>query len=62
MREDDTSPPFGDYGIQKAAIAELLAAETRSGGVVTTVLQPGHICGPGWMPIGPLGDLDPQIW
>jgi len=62
IREDDTSPPFGGYGTQKAAIAELLAAETRSGGVVTTVLQPGHISGPGWTPIGPLGNLDPDIW
>ena len=62
MREDDASPPFGDYGTQKAAIAELLAAETRSGGLVTTVLQPGHISGPGWPPIGPLGNLDPDVW
>jgi nucleoside-diphosphate-sugar epimerase len=62
MREDDTSPPFGEYGTQKAAIAELLAAETASGGLVTTVLQPGHISGPGWTPIGPLGNLDPAVW
>jgi nucleoside-diphosphate-sugar epimerase len=62
MREDDTSPPFGEYGTQKAAIAELLASETRSGGLVTTVLQPGHISGPGWAPIGPLGNLDPAVW
>jgi nucleoside-diphosphate-sugar epimerase len=62
MREDDTSPPFGEYGTQKAAIADLLAAETQSGGLVTTVLQPGHISGPGWPPIGPLGNLDPGIW
>ena len=46
MREDDTSPPFGEYGTQKAAIAELLATETRSGGLVTTVLSPA-ISGPG---------------
>ncbi|GAA1997043.1 NAD-dependent epimerase/dehydratase family protein [Nakamurella flavida] len=62
MHEDDTSPPFGEYGVQKAAIAELLAAETRGGGLVTTVVQPGHISGPGWMPIGPLGNLDPGVW
>jgi nucleoside-diphosphate-sugar epimerase len=62
MREDDTSPPFGDYGVQKAAIAKLLTTETRSGGLVTTVLQPGHISGPGWPPIGPLGNLDPAVW
>ena len=62
MREDDTSPPFGEYGTQKAAIAKLLAAETRSGGLATTVLQPGHISGPGWPPIGPLGNLDANVW
>jgi len=62
MRESDTSPPFGEYGTQKAAIADLLAAETRAGGLRTTVLQPGHISGPGWMPIGPLGNLDPRVW
>jgi nucleoside-diphosphate-sugar epimerase len=62
MREDDPSPPFGDYGVGKAAIAELLAAETRAGGLVTTVLQPGHISGPGWPPIGPVGNLDPRVW
>jgi nucleoside-diphosphate-sugar epimerase len=62
MLEDDTSPPIGEYGTRKAAIAELLAAETASGGLVTTVLQPGHISGPGWPPIGPLGNLDPAVW
>ena len=62
VREQDGPPPFGEYGTQKAAIADLLSAETRSGGVVTTVLQPGHISGPGWPPIGPLGNLDPAVW
>jgi nucleoside-diphosphate-sugar epimerase len=62
MREDDDSPPFGDYGTRKATIAELLARETATGGLVTTVLQPGHISGPGWPPIGPLGNLDPAVW
>jgi len=62
MREDDGSPPFGEYGTRKAEIAEFLAAETRAGGLPATVLQPGHISGPGWMPIGPLGNLDPGVW
>lgn len=62
MREDDAPPPFGEYGIQKAAVAALLAAEARSGGLITTILQPGHISGPGWMPIGPLGNLEPAVW
>ncbi len=62
MTEDDESPPFGEYGVQKAAIAQLLAEETRSGGLVTTSLHPGHISGPGWAPIGPLGNLDAGVW
>ena len=62
MTEDDDTPPIGDYGIGKAAIARLLKDETRSGGLVTTSLHPGHIVGPGWHPIGPLGNLDPAVW
>ena len=62
MREDDPSPPFGEYGTQKAAIAEFLIAESQAGGLPTTILQPGHISGPGWMPIGPLGNLDAGVW
>ena len=62
MREDDPSPPFGEYGTRKAAIADFLIAESQAGGLPTTVLQPGHISGPGWMPIGPLGSLDPGVW
>jgi nucleoside-diphosphate-sugar epimerase len=54
--------PFGEYGIQKDRIARMLKEETASGGVVTTSLHPGHIVGPGWHPIGPLGNLDPAVW
>lgn len=56
------TPPFGEYGIQKELIAQLLKEETASGGMATTSLHPGHISGPGWMPIGPLGNLDPTVW
>ena len=54
--------PFGEYGIQKDRIARMLKEETASGGLVTTSLHPGHIVGPGWHPIGPLGNLDPAVW
>src|SRR5919112_1107939 len=60
--EDDAPPPVGEYGIAKAAIARMLRDETRSGGLVTTSLHPGHIVGPGWHPIGPLGNLDATVW
>lgn len=62
ITEDDATPPLGEYGVAKAAIAEMLQQETRSGGLVTTSLHPGHIVGPGWHPIGPLGNLDPSVW
>jgi nucleoside-diphosphate-sugar epimerase len=62
MTEDDPSEPFGEYGVQKAAIAALLQAETASGGLRTTSLHPGHISGPGWPVITPLGNLDPSVW
>lgn len=62
ITEDNGSEPLGDYGINKAAIARLLREETESGGVVTTSLHPGHISGPGWPVINPLGNLDPDVW
>ena len=62
VTEENAEPPAGEYGIAKAAIAGMLTAETRSGGLVTTSLHPGHIVGPGWHPIGPLGNLDPGVW
>ena len=61
--EDGTgTPAFGDYGIEKDRIARMLKDETAAGGLVTTSLHPGHIVGPGWQPIGPLGSLDPAVW
>ena len=54
--------PVGEYGIQKDRIARMLLEETASGGLVTTSLHPGHIVGPGWNPVGPLGNFDPGVW
>jgi nucleoside-diphosphate-sugar epimerase len=62
ITEDNGTPAIGEYGVAKAAIARMLEDETRSGGLVTTSLHPGHIVGPGWHPIGPLGNLDPVVW
>jgi nucleoside-diphosphate-sugar epimerase len=62
ISEDSGTAPIGEYGIQKDRIARILKEETASGGLVTTSLHPGHIVGPGWHPIGPLGNLDPAVW
>lgn len=56
------SPPPDEYGTGKAEIAELLMAETAAGGLSTVSVHPGHIVGPGWEPINPLGNLDPAVW
>ena len=48
--------PFGEYGTQKAAIEELLLGEARRGRLRCSVLHPGHICGPGWLPVNPAGN------
>lgn len=62
IAEGEGTPPFDEYGIQKERIARMLRAETASGGLVTTSIHPGHIVGPGWRPIGPLGNSDPSVW
>jgi nucleoside-diphosphate-sugar epimerase len=54
--------PFGEYGVQKSAIQDYLLDQARRYGFPATVLQPGHIVGPGWMPINPAGNLDPGVF
>lgn len=62
IREGRGTAPFGEYGIEKEAIARYLQEETAGGGLVTTSVHPGHIVGEGWAPINPLGNLDPAVW
>ncbi len=60
--ESQARKPFGAYGIDKAAIeADLLAAH-RQKGFPATILHPGHITGPGRLPINPAGNLNPDIF
>jgi nucleoside-diphosphate-sugar epimerase len=54
--------PFGDYGIQKAAIETYLLQQARQHGFPATVLHPGHIVGPGWEPLNPAGHFNPQVF
>jgi nucleoside-diphosphate-sugar epimerase len=60
--EEQPRRPFGEYGIQKAAIEAYLLHETRAHGFPATVLHPGHIVGPGWAPLNPAGHFDPQVF
>ncbi|RYY15314.1 MAG: NAD(P)-dependent oxidoreductase [Chitinophagaceae bacterium] len=54
--------PIGEYGIQKAAIEDYLLNEVDQDSLPVTVLHPGHIVGPGWDPINPLGNLNRQVF
>ena len=54
--------PFGDYGIQKAAIEAYLLHEARRNGFPATIVHPGHIVGPGWEPLNPEGHFDPAVF
>jgi nucleoside-diphosphate-sugar epimerase len=62
VTEEEPRTAYGDYGTGKAHIEALLHEETRSGGVPSVVLHPGHISGPGWQVITPAGNLDPATW
>lgn len=54
--------PFGEYGLQKAAIEAYLLDEARRTGFPATVLHPGHIVGPGWVPLNPAGHFNPAVF
>lgn len=48
--------PFGEYGMQKAAIEAYLLDEARRNGFPAMILHPGHIVGPGHIPLNPAGN------
>jgi nucleoside-diphosphate-sugar epimerase len=60
--ESEPRAPFGDYGIQKAAIEKWLLDATRRREIRAAILHPGHIVGPGWNPVNPAGHLDPAVF
>jgi nucleoside-diphosphate-sugar epimerase len=61
-KETQQRKPIDEYGINKAAIESYLLSEGRARNFPVTILHPGHITGPGWLPINPAGNLDPQIF
>lgn len=60
--EDQPKNPFGEYGIQKAQIEEYLLKEARVNNFPATIIRPGHIVGPGWIPINPAGNLNTEVF
>lgn len=61
-REDQPRKPFGEYGILKAEIESYLLNLHKDTDFPVTLLHPGHISGPGWLPINPAGHLDPDVF
>ncbi len=60
--EDQAKYPLDEYGVQKAEIEEYLLEEARANNFPATILHPGHIVGPGWIPINPAGNLNPDFF
>ena len=60
--EDQPRAPFGEYGINKAAIEDYLLQEGRRGDFPATILHPGHIVGPGWFPLNPAGNFNSEVF
>ena len=54
--------PIGEYGIRKAAIEAYLLEEVDQNRLPITILHPGHIVGPGWNPINPVGNFNPEVF
>ncbi len=54
--------PFGEYGLNKAVIEQDLLREAWQHGFPATVLHPGHIVGPGWTPLNPAGNFNPEVF
>ncbi|HBE43193.1 MAG TPA: epimerase [Bacteroidales bacterium] len=61
---DESQPrkPFGDYGIKKAAIESWLMSFSHRTGFPATIIHPGHIVGPGWVPLNPAGNFNPDVY
>lgn len=60
--EDAPRQPFGDYGIQKSAIESYLMDQARRHHFPTTAIHPGHIVGPGHIPINPVGNKNLKVY
>jgi nucleoside-diphosphate-sugar epimerase len=62
VSEDAPRRPIGDYGIRKAAIEAYLLGETHRSGFPVACILPGHIVGPGWVPLNPAGNFNPEVY
>ena len=62
VTEEAPRTAFGDYGLRKAAIEAYLLREAHRNGLPVTLLHPGHLVGPGWNPVNPQGNFNPDVF
>jgi nucleoside-diphosphate-sugar epimerase len=60
--EEQPRRPISDYGRRKAGIEVYLLAQAREFAFPAAVLHPGHLVGPGWVPLNPAANFNPQIF
>ena len=60
--EEEPKTPICEYGKEKLAIEKYLLGEAGAKGFPATVLHPGHISGPGWIPINPAGHISLNVF
>jgi len=60
--ENQPRNPICAYGTGKADIERYLLEEARVRHFPATIIHPGHIVGPGWAPLNPLGNFNTKVW
>jgi nucleoside-diphosphate-sugar epimerase len=60
--EAEPRTAFGNYGERKAEIEAYLLREARESALAVTILHPGHLVGPGWVPVNPAGNFNPEVF
>ncbi|NCB01149.1 MAG: NAD-dependent epimerase/dehydratase family protein, partial [Spirochaetia bacterium] len=60
--EEEPRNTIGDYGIKKAQVEAYLLKKSRLEGFPATIIHPGHIVGPGWLPLNPQGNFNIGVW
>ncbi|MFW6180984.1 MAG: NAD-dependent epimerase/dehydratase family protein [Spirochaetota bacterium] len=62
QREHENRRPFCAYGKGKLRMTDYVLGEARRGRIPAAVFHPGHIVGPGWNPVNPLGNFNPRVF
>lgn len=62
VTEDQPRQPIGEYGLKKAAIESYLHEQARRNGFPESCILPGHIVGPGWVPLNPQANFNPAVY